>query len=102
MECRAMTSPTNESNPTTSSSALPPGHASSLAKTLPAIETALAYSVPDAVRICGISRSGLYKLFSEGKLTPRRLGGRTLVLAADLHDFVRALPPAPIRRRNTT
>jgi hypothetical protein len=97
-----MTSSPDESIPTTSSASLPPGHASSLAKAPPAIETALAYSVSDAVRISGISRSGLYKLFSQGKLTPRRLGGRTLVLAADLHDFVRTLPPAPIRRRNIT
>ncbi|MBV8523263.1 MAG: helix-turn-helix domain-containing protein [Acetobacteraceae bacterium] len=61
----------------------------------------VAYTVRDAARVAGISRSQLYELFAAGKLTPRRCGRRTLVLANELEAFLRELPPAPIRRRKS-
>jgi hypothetical protein len=60
---------------------------------------ALAYTIADAVLVSGLSRTRLYQLFGEGVLTPRRAGRRTLILADELRDVVRNLPPAPVRRR---
>jgi hypothetical protein len=60
----------------------------------------IAYTIADAVEVSGLSRSKLYQLFAEGVLVPRRAGGRTLVLADELQDYLRSLPPAPIRQRN--
>lgn len=58
----------------------------------------IAHTIASASMVSGLSRSKLYQLFAEHKLTPRRAGGRTLVLAEDLENYVRNLPPAPIRQ----
>jgi len=52
----------------------------------------LSVTIPDAVDMTGISRSSLYKLFSEGKITARKSGTRTLVLVEDLKRYVESLP----------
>lgn len=59
----------------------------------------LAYSIRDAAALIGTSRSGIYRLAAEGAITPRRLGGHTVVLASDLRVLVDSLPPALIRVR---
>jgi hypothetical protein len=69
-------------------------------KVLAPAGSALAYTVADAVLVSGLSRTRLYQLFNEGVLTPRRAGRRTLILADELRDVVRNLPPAPVRCRN--
>lgn len=56
--------------------------------------TKLSVTIPEAVELTGIGRSTLYKLFSEGKLTPRKSGKRTLVLMSDLEAFIKNLPAA--------
>jgi excisionase family DNA binding protein len=56
--------------------------------------TKLSVTVPEAVQLTGIGRSSLYKLFSEGKITPRKSGKRTLVLVEDLKRYVENLPAA--------
>jgi len=53
----------------------------------------LSVTIPDAVSMTGIGRSSLYKLFSEGKITARKSGTRTLVLVEDLKRYVESLPP---------
>lgn len=60
--------------------------------------TPFALTVPDAVRFSGLNRSALYKLMSEGKLTPRKVGRRTLLLTDDLRHLLATAPAAPIRR----
>jgi excisionase family DNA binding protein len=40
----------------------------------------------------GIGRDKFYDLIREGKLPARKLGRRTLILAADLDAFLEALP----------
>lgn len=70
-----------------------------LVRVLAPAGAALAYTVADAALISGLSRTRLYQLFSEGVLTPKRAGRRTLILADELRDVVRSLPPAPVRRR---
>lgn len=52
----------------------------------------LSMTVEQAVEVSGISRTKMYSLFKEGKLTPRKCGKRTLVLAEELQAFVKNLP----------
>lgn len=52
----------------------------------------ISVTIPEAVQMVGIGRSSLYKLFSEGKLTPRKSGKRTLVLVEELESYVKSLP----------
>lgn len=59
----------------------------------------LAVTIAEAVALSGIGRSSLYKLFSNGKLTPRKSGKRTLILLADLEKFVADLPVAELAIR---
>jgi excisionase family DNA binding protein len=51
-----------------------------------------AYSIPQTMHIIGIGRDKLYKLIREGKLPARKLGRKTLILAADLETFLESLP----------
>ena len=52
----------------------------------------IAVSLPEATALSGIGRSSLYKLFNEGKLTPRKSGKRTLVLVTELENYLKNLP----------
>lgn len=52
----------------------------------------IAVTLPEATALSGIGRSSLYKLFSEGKLTPRKSGKRTLILVSELESYVKSLP----------
>ena len=54
-------------------------------------------TIPEAVRFSGISRTRLYILASEGRITLRKCGRRTLVRADDLMALIEELPPADIR-----
>lgn len=49
-------------------------------------------SIAQTVRILGVGRSTLYALIKEGRLPVRKLGKRTLILRADLEQFIAALP----------
>jgi len=52
----------------------------------------LAYSLPEAVRASGLSRSTLYEQIAAGKLRARKLGARTLILRTELETFLAGLP----------
>ena len=52
----------------------------------------IAVTLPEATALSGIGRSSLYKLFNEGKLTPRKAGKRTLILVTELEDYLKSLP----------
>lgn len=58
---------------------------------------ALTYGIPDACAVLGIGRTKLYALIAEGKIKARACGGRTLIPADALRDFVENLPAASIR-----
>jgi len=60
----------------------------------------LAYSIAGAVHATGLSRTRLYQLAAHGKLTLRRAGRRTVILADDLEAVIRSLPLAPIRQHS--
>jgi hypothetical protein len=51
-------------------------------------------TVQQAVEISGLSRATMYNLFSQGLLTPRKYGTRTLILYTDLVAFLHSLPLA--------
>jgi hypothetical protein len=57
----------------------------------------LAYTIPGAVKASGLARTRLYELAAEGRITFRRAGRRTVILAEDLRNLLASLPPAPIR-----
>jgi hypothetical protein len=52
----------------------------------------ISVTIPEATALSGIGRTSLYKLFSVGKLTPRKLGKRTLILVEELDALVKSLP----------
>jgi excisionase family DNA binding protein len=52
----------------------------------------LAYSIKDVSRLADVSRSMLYREISEGKLRAVKRGHRTLILAADLRDWIARWP----------
>lgn len=56
--------------------------------------TKIAVTIPEAVAMTGISRSSIYKLFAEGKLSRRKNGKRSLILVEDLERVVKSLPEA--------
>ena len=49
---------------------------------------ALAYSIADAAKRLGISRSGLYVLIQRGELPTAKIGNRRLVIDADLRAYL--------------
>ena len=54
--------------------------------------TPLAVTIPEAVRLTGLSRSALYELMKRGDLTARKAGRRTLISFADLEAYLAGLP----------
>jgi excisionase family DNA binding protein len=56
---------------------------------------ALAYSVPDAGRVVGLSRTTMWRLIASGELQTFKIGGRTLVAREDLEVLMK-LRPAPV------
>lgn len=65
------------------------------------LEDRMALTVKETVRVTGLTRSRLYRLFAEGKLHPRSAGRQTIILADDLRAYLDSLPPTrAARRRN--
>jgi predicted DNA-binding transcriptional regulator AlpA len=56
--------------------------------------TKLALTIPEAVAMSGIGRSSLYEVFKAGGIKPRKHGKRTLVMVADLENYLKSLPVA--------
>jgi len=56
------------------------------------------YTVSETAQLLHISRGNLYRLISEGKLTPVKLGKRTLFSEQELEAFIEGLKKA--RRSN--
>lgn len=52
----------------------------------------LVYSIKDVVKLANVSRTMLYKEISEGRLRAVKRGKRTLVIAADLRDWIAKWP----------
>ena len=58
----------------------------------------LTFNIQDACRALGIGKTNLYRLIAQGKIEARALGGRTVIPADSLRNFVAHIPPAPIKR----
>lgn len=56
------------------------------------MEKPLAVTLPDAVRLTGMSRSRLYELLQQNKITGRKAGRRTLIPFAELEAYLASLP----------
>lgn len=52
----------------------------------------IAYTIADAVRISGSSRTVLYEENQEGRLPFRKLGRRTLIMRCDLEAWLAKTP----------
>ncbi len=51
-----------------------------------------AYSIEEAAKIAGLSRSTIYLALGDGRLTAKKAGRRTIICPEDLQKFVRDLP----------
>jgi excisionase family DNA binding protein len=68
----------------------------------------LAYTIPQACEVSGLSRSSLYALLQCGKVRAVKHGKRTLILDAELRRWLNSLPtaqsslmPQSLNRRKT-
>lgn len=57
----------------------------------------LTYTIAGACSVSGLGRTTLYARIAEGKIEARQCGGRTLIPADSLQQFLGSLPLAPIR-----
>jgi excisionase family DNA binding protein len=65
----------------------------------------LLYSVPQCCRLAAIGRTKFYELVASGEIPVRKVGKKTLVLAADRRDWVERLPTIQTKggeRRSST
>lgn len=60
----------------------------------------LLVSIPEAARLCGLSRSGLYERLADGSIRAVKAGRKTLVDVASLKSFVASLPTAQFKQAN--
>jgi excisionase family DNA binding protein len=54
----------------------------------------LSYTIAEAARALGIGKSTIYLALASGKLSARKCGSRTLLLADELRRYTSSLPPA--------
>ena len=56
------------------------------------METPIAVTIPDAVKMSGMSRTSIYEALKRGDITARKAGRRTLISFADLQAYLASLP----------
>lgn len=59
---------------------------------------AIFYTLKNAVKESSISRSGLYNLLAEGRITARKHGRRLLIEGESLKAYLSSLPAARFRQ----
>lgn len=52
----------------------------------------ISVTIPEAVRLSGISRTAIYSALQRKALTARKAGRRTLISFADLEAYLASLP----------
>lgn len=56
------------------------------------MEKPIAVTIPDAVKLSGMSRSAIYEALKHRKIVARKAGRRTLIAFADLEAYLASLP----------
>lgn len=56
------------------------------------ITTPLAITIPEAVKLSGMSRTAIYEALKRGDLVARKAGRRTLIAFTDLEAYLASLP----------
>lgn len=56
------------------------------------MQTPITVTIPEAVKLSGISRTGLYLALKRNDITARKAGRRTLISFADLEAYLASLP----------
>jgi hypothetical protein len=59
----------------------------------------LTVTIPDAVRLSGLSRSEIYRRLTAGDIQARKSGCRTLIVWNSLKAHIESLPAAGFRAR---
>lgn len=54
----------------------------------------IAYSIEDACRASSLGRTNIYSLIKKGKLTVKKIGGRTVIPADSLRRLIDEAPTA--------
>ena len=54
--------------------------------------TPLSITIPEAVKLSGMSRTAIYEAMKRGELVARKAGRRTLIGFADLEAYLANLP----------
>lgn len=54
--------------------------------------TPITITIPEAVKLTGMSRTAIYEALKRGDLIARKAGRRTLILFSDLEGFLASLP----------
>ena len=55
----------------------------------------IAVTIPEAVRMSGMSRSAIYLRIREGAIDARKAGGRTVIIVESLEKHIKSLPRMP-------
>lgn len=56
------------------------------------MDNPIAVTIPDAVKVSGMSRTSIYEALKRGDLSARKAGRRTLISFADLQAYLASLP----------
>lgn len=56
------------------------------------MQAPIAVTIPDAVKVSGMSRTAIYDALKRGDITARKAGRRTLIGFADLQAYLANLP----------
>jgi excisionase family DNA binding protein len=60
----------------------------------------LLYTITQCCRMAAIGRTKFYELIGSGEIPVRKIGKKTLVAAADLHNWVERLPAVETKSRD--
>lgn len=58
----------------------------------------LAYTIPESIEVSSQPRTAIYAAIKSGDLIARKRGFRTIILAADLKQWLEAMPRLDTRR----
>ena len=55
------------------------------------MENKILVTLKEVCQLLSLSRSSIYRLIDQGKLTPRKMGSRTLFLVSEIENFAKSL-----------